>query len=296
MRLRNIGDLVRMPLPTQWGPEVVRAGSAAARGQAPVSSGMPATGGPGYPAPYFPFGSPNGAEPAPGPGGPIVWNPGEGYGPGGGYNPGVVLPNSILPPELDRRNPLVRDTPFLANKWDAAIAQEAEHWSWIARNGGLKSCCRVPELGAPIWDQPPWEVMPSQGVEYRQIFSLPTANVSPDGGGGYTGLDTILGQWQVPNGYDGVLNQFVCMFTGTGFEDFSGTITWRVRIGARFAKNLGTVINTFGSYQSAFLVPGYSIRLVSGQTVTLLASIATAAPVAGGQVTAGVFGWTYPRR
>jgi hypothetical protein len=100
----------------------------------------------------------------------------------------------------------------------------------------------------------------------------------------------------VPIGYDGVLNRFVCTFTGGAFDDFSGEIQWRVRVGVRYARNLGRITNTFGSFQNALLVPGYGIRLISGQTVTLIASIPNASPITAGQVAAGCFGWFYPRR
>jgi len=206
-----------------------------------------------------------------------------------GWTPQPILPDSMLPAPLRRDNPLLRRVYFQKNRWDMAILEEVRLWAWIASHGGLKSCCRIPELGAPIWDQPPWEVMPSQGIEYREMFSVATDTVPTDG------TNTLIGEWRVPIGYDGVLNQFVCGFTGTGFSDFSGDIVWRVQVGARYAKNLGNVVNTFGSFQNAFLVPGYSIRLVSGQTVKLLVSLPNG-NAQGGQITAGVFGWTYPRR
>ncbi len=209
---------------------------------------------------------------------------------GGVFRRPVVLPDAWLPPALQRTNPLLRQVTYTRNRWDEVILKRAAMWNWIAAHGGLKSICRIPELGAPIWDQAPWEYMPSQGQEYRQLFSVAVGSIPRDG------TNTVIGQFRVPIGYDGVLNQFVSGFTGQGFEEGSGSIVWRVKIGARWAKNLGNVRFTYGSLQTSLLVPGYSLRLISGQTVTIYASIPATSPVSGGVVTAAAFGWTYPHR
>jgi hypothetical protein len=222
-------------------------------------------------------GVPNGTDPVPNPGAP-TW----------GRQP--VLPDSMLPPALQRSNPLLRHQVYRANGYDMAIAQDAKRWGWIKANGGLKSCCRIPEMGEPIWDKPPWMVQPSQGEKFEEMFSLPTAGFTP-------GVDTILGQFTVPNGYDGALNRVVVATSTAGFIDFTGMIFWRVQVNNRYARNLGNIQNTFGSFQAAFSVPGTdNIRLVSQQTITLIANVPAGSPVAGGQISAGAFGWFYPRR
>jgi hypothetical protein len=209
----------------------------------------------------------------------------------------IIPPNSILPPALDRTNPLLRIVRPEPNKWDRKILREAQAWNWIAAHGGLKSCCRIPELGAPIWEQPPWEVMPSQGQEYRQMYRLLASATS--GGPPFDGTDTIVGQFRVPIGYDGVLTTIVTGFTGSGFVDGSGSIVWRVKIGARYAKTLGNVLFSYGSFQTALLVPGISIRMISGQTLQLIASVPNGSPIstdASSYITMAAFGWTYPHR
>lgn len=295
----NMGDIVTMPLPTEWAPVQTQPG-VPQRFVLGMPGAIPGGGGPlppgGTPGAYAPASGltpgsvtanglviPSTVSSAPGAQSPTRWEP------------QAIIPDWMLPEALQRLNPLVRRNIWRKNDWDYRLAYEALMWQWMAEHGGLRSCCRIPELGAPIWDEPPWQVMPSQGVEYRKMYALPLANVS--GGPPFNGIDTVLGQWNVPNGYEGIINQFVCGFTADGFEDFSGDIVWRVRVDNRYAKDLGNVTNTFGSFQSAFLVPGYGIRIVSGQTVYLIANIPNGSPVNGtGVVTAGVFGWTYPRR
>lgn len=217
--------------------------------------------------------------------------------PGSPWGRQPVLPNSVLPPAIQRGNPLLGFITRRPNAWDMAMKRHAAVWGYVRDHGGLKSCCRVPELGAPIWDQPPWITMPSQGEKFEQMYSQPISAFQVVGGD-FSGVDVVLGQFVVPNGYDGALNRFVCQFTGSGFLDFTGSVVWRVLVNNRYARNLGNVQNTFGSFQAAFAVPGTdNIRLVSQQTVTLIANIPAGSPVAGpGVVAAGAFGWFYPRR
>lgn len=210
--------------------------------------------------------------------------------PGGVWTPNVILPEQYLPPALQQHLPL--NDLFAENHWDWAIAREAALWNYVASHGGIQSCCHIPELGAPIWSQPPWQVMPSQGVRIEKMFSLPISAF----GTPFTGLDVTLGTYVIPSGYDGAVNRFICNFSGDGFDDFSGSIVWRLLINKRYAKNLGNVTNTYGDFQTAFIVPGDAIRVISGQTLTLIANIPVGSPVTGGRVNAGIFGYTYPRR
>lgn len=348
--MSRLGDIVTMPLPSQWGPTVLPAGAVSPIGAAQAGWGRVAGGwvwgsminGVFYPAPGAPivqsvptqpadvsayFGGTLGTNPSqpanqyPGayaggdistsqppaagsgasvPGNltsasPSVVTPGKGSGPA--WSRQSLMPDSILPPVLQRTNPLLRQISYAANYWDQRIKKRASIWSWIAEHGGMTKCCRLPQLGAPIYDQPPWMTMPSQAEKLEQMFSQPIS-VFQDSGGAFTGVDVVLGQFVVDNGYDGTINRFVTNFNGTGFQDFSGSIVWRLQVNNRFARNLGNVQNTFGDFKTAFVVPGAdNIRLVSQQTVTVLANIPVGSPVSGpGWVTAGVFGWMYPRR
>lgn len=223
--------------------------------------------------------------------------PASSLGPGGAWQRAPILPDSILPPALQRSNPLVRTYVYRPNQWDQVLKNESALWGWVRTHGGLKSCCRVPELGAPIYNDPPWMVMPSQGEKFEQMFSQPLSAFQ-DSGGAFTGLDVLLGRFVVPNGYDGAINRVVAQFAGTGFVDFSGSIIWRVKVNARYARTLGNIKNTFGDFATAFSVPGSdNIRLVSQQTISLYANIPTGSPVGGNSpVMAGAFGWFYPRR
>jgi len=305
----NLGDLVEMPLPDQPSPDyvapvippVVPALSFDAAGNyyttgAPgntvpaYAGGVPATDlYPGSVSPVYVPNLPNGGRP---------YSP---AGPGGRSSPYAhqpILPDSMLPEALQRQSRLLNDASrlFDPNGWDDQIDRETAFWSWIQAHGGLKSCCRIPELGAPIYAIPPFIEMPSNGIVRRKIFSQPLSTFQS--GGAFTGLDTVVGSWQVDKGYDGAITHFLAFFTGTGFIDGAtpANITWRLKIGQRYAKDLGAVTFTYGDLQTALLVPGQSLRLISGQTVTIFANIPLGSPVSGGLVFGGTLGWIYPRR
>ena len=219
------------------------------------------------------------------------------YGHCGPLSPTPIIPDRFLPPALQRQ--LVdRKSVTSPNDYDQAILQEAWAWKTISEHGGIKSCCRIPELGAPVYDNPPWLTMPSGGIPYKFMFSLLTTAFAP-----FAGVDIPLQDpngntfFQVPFGWDGVIQRVIFGFTGAGLDEFSGNIVWRIRVGMRYGKNIGNVVNQLGSFtNSASESSNSSIRLVSGQSVTMLGNIPALSPVAGGRVTAGVFGWFYPRR
>lgn len=283
--LAGLGDLVPMPLPTEWGPTVIPPGASAGPGADDYD----------YTAPY-PGPGGGGAGGGGGTPGALVSVPNPTTGPAFPWGRQPIIPDGLLPPTLQRGNPLLRRWVWgSGNVWDRRLRHKAQMWAYVRAHGGLKSCCRIPELGAPIWDYPPWMVMPSQGEKIEEMFSQPLTAFQS--GGVFTGLDVVVGQFTVDNGYDGVINRFVCQFTGDGFADFSGNIVWRLKVANRYARNLGNVTNSYGSFQTAFSVPLQdNIRLVSQQTVYLIANVPVDSPISSGVIAAGVFGWQYPRR
>jgi hypothetical protein len=291
--MRNLGDLVVMPLPTEWAPE--QPGTQTAY-QQPLYGPFPFQGaGSAVPGVLPPGGVPGALANAPpmpsgGPGG-LTWWPPSAQPPAGNWAQ-QMLPDSVLPRPLQRTNPLLRRLPveWTPGPWDMRLLREAQLWTFIKNHGGLKSCCYIPELGAPLYNQPPWIVMPSNASKFEQGFGVATP------AGPFSGLDVLLGQFQVPDGWDGVITRFVPNFTGLGFQDYSGNIFWRLKVGNRFAPDLGNVNTTFGSLNQVS-VPGINnIRLISGQNVQVYFNIPLGSPVATGMITAAVFGWFYPRR
>lgn len=218
------------------------------------------------------------------------------YGTARAYQHTTVVPDSQLPPAIQRQSQILyhAEKMFSPTEDDLAILGESAMWRWISEHGGLKSCCRIPEVGAPFYGIAPWIQKPLNGIDYKKLFFQPLSAFQS--GGVFTGVDTVIGQWRVDHAFDGVITKLVFGFTGDGFLQGSGSIVWRLKYGQRFARDLGNVMNTYGDLQTALLVEADHIQLVSGQTVTLYANIPAASPVSGGQVFGGTFGWMWPRR
>jgi len=212
------------------------------------------------------------------------------------YQRTQLVSDTQLPSALQRQSQILLHSRniFEATEDDLAILGESAMWRWISEHGGLKSCCRIPEVGAPFYSVPPWIQKPTHGIDYKKLFFQPLSAFQS--GGAFTGIDTIIGQWRVDHAFDGVISKIVFGFTGSGFEEASGSIVWRLKYGQRFARDLGNILNTYGDLQTALLVEADHIQLISDQTVTLYANIPAASPVNGGQVFAGTFGWMWPRR
>ena len=230
------------------------------------------------------------------PPGSVVSAPSGAQGPLLNWTPQPILPDSLLPPPLQRSNPLVSPAQWVPNKYDFEVIGRAKKWQWIAAHGGLKSCCRIPELGAPVYDDAPFEVMPDNSLPIDLMNGLPIASFQT--AGIFNGLDVLILSITVPSGYDGVINRFVASTTGvTGYSDFTGSIIWRLKYGIRYAKNLGNVANTFGSLTNALQIPRTNIcKVISGQTIEVFANVPVTSPISGGSINAGIFGWFYPRR
>jgi len=217
-------------------------------------------------------------------------------GAAGPYTRAHVLPDEALPPALKRDSQILyhQTKLFSPTDGDMAILQESAKWRWIYEHGGLKSCCRIPEVGAPFYAVPPWIQKPLNGIDYKKLFFQPPSAFQS--GGVFTGLDVVIGQWRVDHGFDGVISKLVFGFTGDGFEQASGSIVWRLKYGQRYGRDLGNILNTYGDLQTALLVEADHIQLISDQTVSLIANIPAGSPVSGGQLFGGTFGWMWPRR
>lgn len=144
----------------------------------------------------------------------------------------------------------------------------------------------VPESRKYRYDQPPWLVMPSNAQPFQKFDSiLLPAN---------DGLDYTVTKFVVPQGYDGVITNIVQQYTGAGFVDGSGDLKWRIRIGDRWAEDMGNMITQLGSLQSPYQIYRSGIRLKSSDTVRHIVNHALTSSLTGGRVICGLFGWFYP--
>lgn len=166
-------------------------------------------------------------------------------------------------------------------------ANDADRMLWSATMDSPRfSREYVPESRKYRYEQPPWLVMPSNAQPFQKFDSiaLPTNN----------GLDYTVTKFTVPQGYDGVITNIVQHYTGTGFVDGSGDLKWRIRIGDRWAEDMGNMITQLGSLQSPYQIYRSGIRLKSGDNVRHIVNHSTASTLSGGRIICGLFGWFYP--
>ena len=110
---------------------------------------------------------------------------------------------------------------------------------------------------------------------------------------GLGGADTVVLQFQVPDGYDGVINYISNNITGGGFVDFSGDIVWRIEADGRPIKNFENIRNQKGTIQQPRQVS--PIRIYSGQVITYVVNHVANGALAG-NVICSCNGYYYPNK
>jgi hypothetical protein len=175
---------------------------------------------------------------------------------------------------------------FPPNEFDYALSDEYGVWCAINAGGGIKSIC--PGL---VYKDPPWVKMPMQGKRFSPIKSiaLPPAN----------GLETLVGSFIVPTGFDGVGASIVFNYTGQGFQEGSGDLTFRLKLNQHYVKDYSNLTTQVGSLITPYgNVGSGQILLQCGQLVQFFVnvSIPSAGNLNGGRIIAALFGWYYPRK
>ncbi len=174
---------------------------------------------------------------------------------------------------------------FPSNEWDMCLADEMRLWQTINQCGGLKAICPGHK-----YPDPPWVKMPGQGKRYGHPSSIPLASAVLD-------TDTVVQSFLVPTGYDGIIVAPVNIYTGLGFAEGSGDLTWRIKINMRYAKDYGNITTSMGSLTQPWYNANCQILLQSGQLVQYLVNRSTGSlgNLNGGRILCGLFGWWWPR-
>ena len=165
---------------------------------------------------------------------------------------------------------------------DYILWRNTERMHALQMRGGIKTAFSAKQ----VYENPPWLVMPSNAVPFQHTSSitLPVAN----------GLDYTVLSFRVPQGYDGVITAAAHVYTGSGFVDGSGDLRWRLRIGMRWAKDMGDSVVQLGSLQSPFQFYRAGLLLHDGQEIRYIVSHSIGSALSGGRIICAVFGWFYP--
>jgi hypothetical protein len=124
-------------------------------------------------------------------------------------------------------------------------------------------------------------------VEFWKSFKI----VTPGPG------DTLVGEFRIPTGYRGMLYGIHLGYTGTGFEEGSGDIYWRVQIGnAWAAPGLGNVSTQLGVPGQCLQLTDY-IKVKSNQLIRVWVNVPNGSgniQVGTSRILATLQGWYYP--
>jgi hypothetical protein len=172
------------------------------------------------------------------------------------------------------------------NDYDLCLAQDWEEYDYAF------DCGDLPRLGGC---QLPWVTMPPQGRRFRELGSFPVANAVFDG----VTLSTVL-QFQVPVGYDGVIDTVIANVSGAdnGFVEGSGTVSWRLAANKRYLRDVGNLQFSLGSLITPIPDTNSGLRIYSGNIVDFFVTFSTTgsgviSPSA--VIVCACFGWIYPR-
>lgn len=144
------------------------------------------------------------------------------------------------------------------------------------------------------WLDPPEGFSPydyQAGVALPAVGAASTTNLTSATGSAavlFNGLGLVI-----PDGSDGVINALSCNFTGAGFTDFSGDITWTLYANSTPVKNFANILAQKGTVQQPREIS--PIRLYSNVTYTWVVTHA-ANPSLNGQVVCTMTGYIYPNR
>lgn len=168
--------------------------------------------------------------------------------------------------------------------FDQCLNHEMATWRWIQAHGGLTNICP-----GSHYPDPPWTRMPAQGKRFSKIGSIALPNAD--------GLDHLVEAFRVPTGYDGCIVSTVNEYTGTGFAEGSGDLTWRIQMNQRYPRDYGKILTTIGSLTTPYNINSGQIRIMSDQLIQYWVnrSVASLGNLNGGRIVVGLFGWWYPR-
>lgn len=130
----------------------------------------------------------------------------------------------------------------------------------------------------------PWITQPtgSQPFNFQNAIQIPAIN---------TGFQTVL-SFKVPDGYDGLVDQYSCNFTGGGFINASGDLVWRITQDNKTVKNYESILTERGDPNIPQGID--KLRIYSGRLVQFLVNHANNNLLSNGYIICALAGYFYP--
>lgn len=141
----------------------------------------------------------------------------------------------------------------------------------------------------------PWLEMPQNGRRLRIVSSLPVSSFT----GALTGTDVLVAEHRVPIGCENVVVFLIAQYTGAGFVEGSGDITWRLRSNLHWEKDYANVQTTLGSASDPYKVSRGSLRSRPHSLIRMYASVNLAGSGnldPNARIICGFGGWEYPQQ
>lgn len=184
------------------------------------------------------------------------------------------------------------------NPMTQCLTAEERLWKQITSNPGFQ----LRKYPARYWQLKslPFDEMPPDALR----LNAPNAPGLPFSSVTTAGNYYLVFAYQVPAGYDGVINVTVNKFvpqTGPSYQDGSGQLTWALGINNTLAVNYTQIHLSLGSTESLGPVTkGGGIRVKANDLIQYFVS-ASAPAIAGGLDPSGIVvcaiqGWLYPSR
>ncbi len=175
------------------------------------------------------------------------------------------------------------------NQFNKVLDVERAIWERIVSCGGLE--VTVPFAKRRRYEVHPWEKQPPEGERLNKFFSIALPVTE--------GVDTLVGQFQMPLSWDGVVRNVMFAFTSPTWVPGSGDLTFRLKVGARWIPDFSAVVFPMENLAFPFADVGSYVRLLSLQFVSVYVNVAVGAHARldpNGLVNSGLTGWTYPWR
>lgn len=124
--------------------------------------------------------------------------------------------------------------------------------------------------------------------------NAPLNEVGSVDGAGTAGTTPIILSFDVPDGWDGLIQWIKVQYTGSNFINNSGSLIWALRVDGLYIKGYQDLRSQFqGTENGLKISPGIIIK--SDQLIEIICTVdPTFVPQGGSQIIAGVSGFYYP--
>jgi hypothetical protein len=184
------------------------------------------------------------------------------------------------------------------NAWDRILKRDTYLWREIQQAGGIMAVVspfRPRLLGVGNWGEP-WMRMPADGEKFQFVGSVDVATITAVG---VVGTNVLVLTFTVPPNFDGVISGLTQMYTGGGFVESSGDLTWRLKLNQRFPKSLGVMTTSMGSLLTPSPFGPGGLRVQSRQVIQYFVNagpMAAANLDAAARIVCVASGWFYPQQ